>query len=272
MPHHHRLSDLRARRAARANLAGCVGTPPSLQLAVGLLFTLLGAILTLDAIDLMDASRALRLWPLAVVGAGAIGLSRARGDDARVRAWIWMAVGGLLLVTSMGWSRAGFWDLFWPIVLVVVGVKLGLRALRPAPTPAPSADTTASPGADARPSAWSNGSHLIALLGESKRTVQDRPFLGASMTAVLGSCVLDLRQAEIPRGHSAAIDLAAVLAGHEIIVPAGWIVESRVTPIAGSVEDGRSPAYRPAPGPDADGAPRLILRGFVLFSGLTIRD
>ena len=48
-----------------------------------------------------------------------------------------------------------------------------------------------------------DGSALVAVMGEAKRASNDQPFRGGEMTAVMGGCVLDLRQATIAPGDEA---------------------------------------------------------------------
>jgi hypothetical protein len=230
--------------------------PNTLQLAFGLGLVLLGSILTLDLLNLADADRLFKLWPTALILAGAVAFVRASDGDARLWAGGWMVVGALILLTTLGLSRVGFWGLLWPLVLIVVGVRLGLRAL--------GRSTAASREAG-------GGSGLVAIFGESKRAIQDRPFKGASMSALFGSCFLDLRQADVQPGEMAVVDCFAMFAAHEIVVPPGWVVESHVTPIAASVEDER-PARAKADPSAVNQAPRLILQGALLFAGLKIRD
>ena len=104
-------------------------------------------------------------------------------------------------------------------------------------------------------------------MGEAKRSSNDKPFLGGEMTAFMGGCVLDLRQAEIPPGGTASLNILAVMAGHEIWVPQGWIVASDVIPLLGGVDDKRLPPLAQA-GSDA---PRLVLKGFVLMGGVVVK-
>ena len=90
------------------------------------------------------------------------------------------------------------------------------------------------------------------------------------MTAIMGGCHLDLRQATIPPGNEAIIDVFAVMGGHEIWVPGDWTVVSQVMPIMGSVDDKRLPAVERAT--TGEGRPRLVLRGFVVMGGLVIKN
>ena len=55
------------------------------------------------------------------------------------------------------------------------------------------------------------------------------------------------------------------MGGFEIIVPETWSVILEVTPFMGGIEDNtRTPA--------SPTAPRLVLRGFVMMSGVEIKN
>jgi hypothetical protein len=230
--------------------------PSTLELAFGIGLILFGVVLTLDVMGVEDVTRLLRVWPAALVLAGVTGLSRSRDSAARLWAWAWIVTGAWLLLRNFGLTRVGFWDLVWPIALTALGVKLGLDAWR------------RQSGHDAAPRVSPHASHLVAIFGGSRRQVQEHPFLGASMTACFGGCELDLRHSDIPAGGEAVIELFALFGGHEIKVPEHWDVVLEATPIAAGVEDKRSRRYA-TPNPTR---PRVVVKGMLVFSGLTLRD
>jgi hypothetical protein len=228
----------------------------TLELAFGTALIIFGVVLTLELVGVGHLATALRIWPVALVVAGVTGLGRARDRGARLWAWAWILIGTWLLLRNFGLTRVGFWELFWPIAIVALGVKLGLDAWR-----RPDSGT-AGPSRVA-----ANASHLVAIFGGSKRQVQERPFAGASLTACLGGCELDLRHSDIAPGAEAVIEVFGLLSGHEIRVPDHWTVVFEVTPIGATVEDKRGIALEPS----SATRPRLIVRGVLILSGLTIQ-
>ena len=84
------------------------------------------------------------------------------------------------------------------------------------------------------------------------------------MTAIMGGCHLDLRQATIPPGETATLDLLAVMGGHEVRVPENWSVVTRIIPLMGGVQDKRLPSKEPT-------TATLVLRGFIMMGGLEIK-
>lgn len=257
------------------------------QFVIGTFVALLGIVLTLDRFNLVEASRLQPLWPLFLMAVGTALLLQRR--DSRGRFWgiAWTAVGGWLLLNTLGLLRVRLGELIGPLILILIGVSVmtrtfgGPRAPRHRslaqggavpPTgrdPSFGSPSFAPDGFVGNPQSDVSGRiRLFAIMGEAKRASNDAPFLGGEMTAFMGGCILDLRQATIPPGEQATINLMAIMAGHEIWVPAGWMVVTDVVPLLGNVDDKRLPPIEPSPDP----RPRLRLRGFVLMGGAVIRN
>jgi hypothetical protein len=226
------------------------------DLVLGIGIVLVGVLLMLDNLGVLEASYALRFLPLGLIAAGVMLLVKGHDSNTRFWGYAWIFVGSWLSLNLLNISRVGFFDLLWPLLIVSFGVHLIRKR-----------------GRRVRPLRVSQaaGSNLFALMSESKRRVDDKPFLGAQMTSIVGNCVLDLRQASIEKGQEATVEVLAVVGGAEILVPQDWVVISNVAPIAGSVEDKRLP---PISGPSAPppGAPRLVLRGTLVLGSLQIKD
>jgi hypothetical protein len=114
---------------------------------------------------------------------------------------------------------------------------------------------------------------LAALMGSAQRTSDTKAFTGAEMTAMMGSCMLDLTHAQIVPGGEATVDIFAMMGSVTIRVPDGWTVDTRAIPVMGAIRDDRWPA--PAAG--SEGAtvappPRLVLRGLVMMGGILIKS
>lgn len=246
------------------------------QLVIGVFITLLGVILTLERTNLIEPRHLELFWPLVLIALGTSLILRRQ--DSRGRFWgiFWASVGGWLLLNSLGLIRVGLGDLVVPLVLILIGATLVSRTVY----------GTKSPGSRWPHRKWDAGGvvppipstnaqqsdrgrvSLFTIMGEAKRASSDKPFLGGEMTAFMGGCVLDLRQAEIPPGGQAVLNILAVMAGHEIWVPPGWIVASDVVPLLGGMDDKRLPPLAQV-GTDA---PRLVLKGFVLMGGVVVKN
>ncbi len=256
-------------------------TRPALtpQLVIGVFLTLLGVVLTLDRLNIVEASHLQPLWPLCLIAVGAALLLQRRDKSGRFWGFFWTGIGAWLLLNSLGVLRVGIGELIGPIILMLIGASVisrtfrGPRPPRPPRPPRIPTDfggaTTASEGFVGLPQSDATGRvTLFTIMGEAKRASNDKPFRGGEMTAFMGGCVLDLRQATLGPGEEATIDVLAIMAGHEIWVPAAWTVVMDVVPLLGGVDDKRLPPIEPPP----DNPPRLRLRGFILMGGVVIKN
>ena len=260
-PHFDHLHERRtAARRRLHRMHGAASDDESSQLIYGVAITLVGIALTFTSFGLADTGAVLRFWPAALVVAGGVGVARAADGPGRVWSWFWILVGTWLLARTAGHSQVGFWDLVWPMALIGLGVKLWIDAMRRPEMP------TAP-----RPPLASSASHLTAILAGSSRVVHEPVFPGASMTTVLGNCTLDLHHSGPPANGEAVIEVFALLGAHEIVVPEGWTVVSEVTSVGAQVDDQRS-SFAGRTAVEGDPRPRVIIRGVLVLSGMTIKQ
>lgn len=138
---------------------------------------------------------------------------------------------------------------YWPLLLVFFGSYLVWQGL----------------SVRARPSVLEGGSMVsaLAILGAVTRGSNVRDFRGADLTAIMGGCEIDLRNAAID--GEAYVDVFALWGGIEIRVPDTWTIESRVVPILGGVDDQTR-------APQSAAVHRLILRGVAIMGGVEIKN
>ena len=231
-----------------------MSTPVTPQLVFGLFVMGLGVILGLDSMGIADAGYLIRFWPVGLILLGTTIGSRA---DTTSRFWgfVWIIVGSWLLLRSLDVVRVSFWQLFWPVLFVGLGAHMILKQLRQSGHLVPSPATT---------------NRLFAIMSESKRRFDGKPFDGAYMTAFMGGCVLDLRRAIVPPGETRVVEVFGIMVGHDIKVPQDWNVTLDVTPIMGDVKDKRVPAVTPPP--LAGAPPTLLVRGSVVMGEVKVTD
>jgi predicted membrane protein len=217
------------------------------SLLFGSLLTLFGVVLLLDNLGYIDANDILRFWPIVLVLIGAFRVVRSEDTGGKVVGLMIAIVGLWLLLTNFEVISLSFSSL-WPLLLIGLGILLLVRASR--------ADL---------PVAGDGGETLnaFALLGGVNRTGASKDFRGGKLTAIMGGCQIDLRNAEM-KADSAVIDVFALWGGIELTVPSGWTVESTVTPILGGVED--KTAHPPA------GGRKLVVTGTVVMGGLELKS
>ncbi|MGE3959519.1 MAG: DUF5668 domain-containing protein [Vicinamibacterales bacterium] len=238
------------------------------RVLVGIGLMVVGVLLFLDRIGLFDAGTVLRLWPVILIAVGVQQLVAARRDDPsgsrlNVVGLIWIGLGVLFLLNSLGITRTSVFDLLWPALLIGIGVRLLTRGGRTARLG--TADGTA-PSKDSGP--------VIAVLGGVKRVSSAEGLDGLDVTVFMGGAQLDYRAARLASGQEIVTDVVAVMGGCEIFVPSHWLVSAPITTVLGGIDDKR-PTTSPsildasvAPGPP----PRLVLRGLLIMGGITIRS
>jgi hypothetical protein len=252
------------------------------QLVIGIFITLLGVLMTLDRLNIIASGFLSPFWPSVIVAIGVSMLIQRRDSSGRFWGTVWTVLGSWMLLNRLGLFRLSFWELLGPALLIIIGWSIVQRTLHPdvppadpPPTPGsiPVSDVPPIPGAPPRAPGQARTHeggrvNLVAVMGEAKRASNDAPFRGGEMTAVMGGCVLDLRQATIAPGDEARINLVGLMAGHEIWVPSGWSVLNDVVPIIGGTDDKRLPPLAPLP----ENPPRLRLRGMMIMGGVVIKN
>jgi len=227
---------------------------------LGLFIVAVGTIAALDQMNIINATYLQPFWPIGIIAVGGVLFTQNRVQGGHgVNGAIVMGVGILILLNTLGLARVRVGELIGPAILIFIGVML-LRHRAPG--------TRGSMGVD-------TDGHMIvfAVLSGVKRAASTSLFQGAEVTAFMGGCQLDLRQAVIPPGAEATIELMSVMGGCEIYVPSTWQIVTPIIPVMGGIEDKRLPAIQTAPlGPGAPAAPRLTIRGFLLMSGVQIKN
>lgn len=216
----------------------------------GLFVIVVGVLLTLDNLDVLEAERYLRYWPAGLIAIGLAQLVQACSVGGRVGGLIWMGIGTWLLLDVLDLVQVSVWGL-WPILLVIVGATMIWRTFVPGWRLAPASETDATVSA-------------LAVMSGVERVSASRDFRGGELTAVMGGCEIDLRQASIA-GDEAVIEVFAMWGGIELRVPETWVIINEVLPILGGVEQKtRSTAQ--------EGRPRLVVRGTVIMGGVEIKN
>jgi Cell wall-active antibiotics response 4TMS YvqF/Domain of unknown function (DUF5668) len=189
------------------------------RIVLGLGLVALGILFLLDQAGTIDAGEIIGdWWPVVII---AIGVVQLVGQPrAPVGPLIVVGIGIVLLLAQLDVVGDDVWRFVWPVALVIVGLVFLLRRPgRPAAADRPE-DVVGT-------TAFFSGTEIVS---SSQR------FAGGSATAIFGGVELDLRRARLnPDGATLAV--TAVFGGVDVIVPRGWRVETRGTPILGGVDN-----------------------------------
>lgn len=224
---------------------------PTSQVVFGIMIVILGVLFTLDNLDVLHAGDFLRYWPAGLVAVGLLKIYHATRDG---HGWFgglaFIVVGAWMLLNGVLYFRVSVRDLF-PLLLVLLGTYMVWRGF---------GGQRRERGSDGH-SSFS----ALAIMGGVARRSSSQAFKGADLTAVMGGCEIDLRQASIAPGTEAIIDVFAFWGGIDIKVPEDWTVVTRAMPLMGGVED-KSRA------PQGAASKRLIIRGIVVMGGVVIKN
>ncbi len=223
---------------------------------LGLATIALGVLLTLDNLGLVDFGTVLGHWPILLLVLGVSRLRRSPGLG-----WFLLLIGAAFLARR--YLDVGVAEL-WPVLLLFFGASLVLRSF---------GGGRRRPQRRATESVESDQVDLFVLLASRRRQITADRFRGGTLTAMLGGCDLDLREAGLADGE-AELEVLALWGGITLRVPEDWSVSLQVSPIMGGADDSRfrndSPLEMDPVDKESDGA-HLVVRGLVFMGGIEVR-
>jgi predicted membrane protein len=243
---HQRIHD--RMRDPQANVGGLNART---RILPGLILVIIGTLILLDHMGIIAVHDWWKFWPVILI---VVGLQRLLDSCNRAMGVLLMVVGGLFLLSSLGYLHLSAAD-FWPIVLIAIGVALMWSRFQLPRMP------TAAGGTDKV--------NATAMFGGVERRITQQNFAGGTVQAIFGGVELDFRGADMV-GEETPLYVEAVFGGIEIVVPERWTVIYEGQSIFGGYNDETR-----APLPDVPGAAprkRLILRGQALFGGITVKN
>jgi hypothetical protein len=219
------------------------------RLLIGLAIVALGVLFLLDSADVLDADTAIsHWWPLLLVAAGVLTL--AEHPPSVVRGTLLGGAGLILLLFTTDVLEESAWDYVWPALIVAAGLAIALRWRGHAVLSGVREDDVV---------------RATGVFGGPKLVSSSQQFRGAWLTAIFGGISLDLRSAR-PAPDGASINVTTAFGGVDILVPKGWRISVRSTPIFGGLEDKTDHSE-----PPADDAPMLHIDAVTVFGGVEIK-
>ena len=219
------------------------------RILLGLVVLTLGVLFLLDSANVLNADKAIsHYWPSVLIATALFQF--AEQSHGLFRPFVLLLAGTILLLVTTHVISGNVWDYVWPTAIIVAGLYImSRRRDRAVARPVHSEDSIVASGIFGGPTI-SSGS---------------QSFREASLTAVFGGVTLDLRSARLaPEG--ATITATAAFGGVEVLVPHGWRIAIRATPIFGGVED-----KTVHDGELPEDAPLLSIDGLALFGGVEIK-
>lgn len=246
----------------------------STRLVIGLLVVAAGVVLLLGNMKVIADVDVLDYWPVILIVIG-IGKLLQPGLDGYHRVFwgiILTAVGILFLLNNLHYLHFWFDDL-WPILIIVIGFEMirgGLLRHRvrvkwmaiddKGKGKFASGCCSQFVGADAVDSDFIN---ISAILGAGEYNFTNKKLKGGTVSAILGGCDIDLRNADMEE-DSMILETAAIMGGIDIRVPGHWQVVMQGTPVLGGMDNKTT-------SPE-NSVKRLFVRGSAIMGAVEIKN
>jgi len=88
-----------------------------------------GVIMLLDNFGVVVAEQLYDYWPVFLILVGVSHFVRPKGSRRVFAGLVWIAIGSVVLLSSLGYINFEIWDL-WPVVLLIIGGNLIVKPFR----------------------------------------------------------------------------------------------------------------------------------------------
>jgi len=189
-------------------------------------------------------------WPLILIIIG-FGFLFRPGENRQYFSGILFLIFGVFflahnLIKNIDFNIIG---LLPAVIVVIIGVKILTHGLWRSKKRPPSNDQI----------------NLSAILGGGKFHLSSKDLKGGNITAIMGECKVNLREADFAE-ESIVIDAFAIMGAIELKVPNSWEVVVQGAPFMGSMEDKTNRDSNS----DKAQKKRLIIKGTAIMGGVEI--
>ena len=175
---------------------------------------------------------------------------------------VFFIIGVILLANEYVDLDFSIWRLVIPAILIFIGIRIMFQStFRKKPEFFEHNFNTNPGGPQGQTYTSGTRQEYNAIFSGNRVRITDT-FYGASMNAVFGSVVLDLRDAQIP--GNIEISAQAIFGGIDIFVPAGVNVKVNNVPVFGGVSNRAMQSNDPS-------APTIYLNSTCMFGGIDIK-
>jgi Cell wall-active antibiotics response 4TMS YvqF len=269
------------------------------NLVIGAMLVVTGIVVMLDRTGALTLRNHWTVWPIILGGIGLARFLQSIPGEPK-QGLLFMTAAAWLFLAEAGWvSLADSWPIFIIVFGVIVAINGGRRRRRwHGPKPPRGSEERAHYRGLRRPDyplsplavlgIWiavvvglqvsgfrslsgesvSERIGLVSVMGRSEHVSRATAFQGANVTNVMGRSELDLTQATLAPGATADVSVFSAMGNVVLRVPPTWTVDTGAVTALGKIADDRGTL--PTAEAEALPAPRLVLRGLVLFGRVTI--
>ena len=271
------------------------------NLVIGAMLVVTGIVVMLDRTGALTLRNHWTVWPIILGGIGLARFLQSIPGEPK-QGLLFMTAAAWLFLAEAGWvSLADSWPIFIIVFGVIVAINGGRRRRRwHGPKPPPGSEERAHYRGLRRPDyplsplavlgIWiavvvglqvsgfrslsgesvSERIGLVSVMGRSEHVSRATAFQGANVTNVMGRSELDLTQATLAPGATADVSVFSAMGSVVLRVPPTWTVDTGAVTALGKIADDRGTLQKAEAEAEAVPAPRLVLRGLVLFGRVTI--
>ncbi|KAB2881226.1 cell wall-active antibiotics response protein [bacterium] len=225
------------------------------QLMIGAAIMILGFLFLFDNLNVIDAGRIIRLWPVLFILFGILKISQSRNPSSWFVGGVFIFIGSIMTLGRLGIMHFSLHQ-WWPIFLIIVGISFLLKAW-----------TRHQHGAVLGASRIMNHDestvNVVTFMGGNHIKNISQDFRGGEVTAVMGGVEMDLRQASM--SGEAILNVFTFWGGIDIKVPPDWNVIMNGIPILGGIDD---KTVQPA---DSQ-SKRFVIKGYAIMGGVEIKN
>lgn len=278
------------------------------DIVIGTTLVLAGIAVALDRAGVFQWRDQWTLWPLILGGIGLARLLQSVPGEPK-QGLLFLTAAGWLLFAQTGWvSLEDTWPVAVIALGLIVALNGGTRRRWRMPQPHGGAPDPTQAASEPFEQRWKRGRprherslsplavvgtwiaivvalqvsgvrsfnganasdrvRVVSVMARSEHISGATAFQGADITNVMGRSELDLLNATLAPGANATVHVFSAMGAVVVRVPPTWTVETGSVAALGGVRDDRdSPIERDD---TAGPAPRLVLRGLVMFGRLTI--
>jgi predicted membrane protein len=222
----------------------------NVKIITGIAIVILGILISLSKLGLDLKVNVWGYWPLILILIGFGLLFRPR-ENRQYFGGILILVFGVFflahnLIKNIDFNIIG---LLPAVIVVIIGVKILTHGLWKSKKSPPSKDQI----------------NLSTILGGGKFYLSSKELKGGNITAIMGECKVNLRDADFA-GESIVIDAFTMMGAIELKVPNNWEVVMQGSPFMGSMEDKTNRDSNS----DKAQKKRLIIKGTAIMGGVEI--
>jgi predicted membrane protein len=221
------------------------------KIVAGIAIIIFGILVSLSKFGLGLEINVWDCWPLILLLIGFGLLFRPRENRRYFGGILFLVFGALFLahnlIKILNFNIVG---LLLAVIVVIIGAKILTREL----------------GRSKKSLLPQDKINLSVILGGGKFSISSKELKGGNVTAIMGGCNVNLRDADFAE-ESIVMDTFAIMGGIELTVPNSWEVVMQGVPFMGAMEDKTN--HNTSYGDKAQ-KKRLIIRGTAIMGGVEI--